>query len=64
LAIAFEVLHCLKMAVKSRLLSVVEFDLIEFLVAQIASLSFSLACKAATTELPAPPLVAREVMIL
>jgi hypothetical protein len=61
LAITFEVLHRLKMAAKSRLLSVEELDLIEFLV---ASLSSSLACKTATAELPTPPLVAREVVIL
>jgi hypothetical protein len=56
-AIAYEVLHRLKMAAKSRLLSAEELD-------QVASLSCSLACKVATTESPTPPPVAREVMIL
>jgi hypothetical protein len=49
-AIAFEVLHRLKMAVKSRLLSVEELDLIKFLIAQVVSLSSSLTCKTATAE--------------
>jgi hypothetical protein len=55
LAIAFEVLHRLKMAVKSRLLSTEELDLIEFLLTLVASLSSSLACKAAAVESPMPP---------
>jgi hypothetical protein len=54
LAIAFEVLHCLKMAAKSRLLSTEELDLIEFLLTLVASLSSSLACKAAAVESPMP----------
>jgi hypothetical protein len=41
-------------------LSMEELDLIEFLVAQVAALSSSLA---ATTESSAPPLVVREVVI-
>jgi hypothetical protein len=64
LAIAFEVHHRLKVAAKSRLLSVEELDLIEFLVAQVASLSSSLACKAATAESSTSPPLAREVVIL
>jgi hypothetical protein len=48
LAVTFEVLHRLKVAAKSRLLSIEELDLIEFLVAHVTSLSSSLACKAAT----------------
>jgi hypothetical protein len=46
LAITFKVLHHLEMAEKSRLLSTEELDLVQFLV---ASLSSSLACKAAIT---------------
>jgi hypothetical protein len=60
LAIAFEVLHHLKVVAKSWLLSMEELDLIEFLVAQVAALSSSLA---ATTESSAPPPVVREVVI-
>jgi hypothetical protein len=59
LAIAFEVFHRLRMAAKSRLLSVEELDLFEFLV---ASLSSSLACK--VVESPVPPSVSCEVVIL
>jgi hypothetical protein len=62
LAVTFEVLHRLKVAAKSRLLSMEELDLIEFLVAHVASLSSSLACKAATIESPAPPPEARQVV--
>jgi hypothetical protein len=50
--------------VKSRLLSTDELGLIEFLLAQVASLRSSLAWKVATTESPVPPLVARELMFL
>jgi hypothetical protein len=39
LVVAFEVLHHLDMAEKSRSLSAEELDLVEFLVAQVASLS-------------------------
>jgi hypothetical protein len=60
LAVAFEVLHRLKVAVKSKLLSTDELGLIEFLLAQVASLRSSLAWKVATTESP----VARELMFL
>jgi hypothetical protein len=63
LAVVFEVLHRLKVVAKSRWLSTEELDLIEFLVAQVTSLSSSLACKAATTESPVPPPVAHEVVI-
>jgi hypothetical protein len=58
------VLHHLKVVVKSRLLCAEELDLIEFLVAQVTSLSSSLACKATTVELSTPPPVAPEVVIL
>jgi hypothetical protein len=64
LPIVFEVLHRLKMAVKSRMLSVEELDLIEFLVAQVASLSSSLTCKVATVESSTPPPLAREAVFL
>jgi hypothetical protein len=64
LAIAFEVFHRLKMATKIRLLSVDELDLIEFLVAQVASLSSSLACKVVAAESSVPLPVSCEVMIL
>jgi hypothetical protein len=64
LAIVFEVLHRLKMVVKSRMLSVEELDLIEFLVVQVASLSSSLTCKVATVESSTPPPLAREAVFL
>jgi hypothetical protein len=64
LPIAFKVLHCLEMAEKSRSLSTEELEHVEFLVAQVASLSSSLACEAATAESPTPPSVAREVINL
>jgi hypothetical protein len=60
LAIAFKVLHCLDMVEKSRSLSTEEFDLVEFLVAQDASLSSSLACEVVTIELSMPPPMACE----
>jgi hypothetical protein len=63
LDVSFEVLHRLEVAVKSRLFPVEELDLIEFLVAQVASLSSYLAYKADTIESSAPPPVAREVVI-
>jgi hypothetical protein len=43
LEVAFELLHHFDLAEKSRSLSLEELDLIEFLVAQVALLSFSLA---------------------
>jgi hypothetical protein len=61
LVIAFEVLHRLDMAERSRSLSTIEFDLIEFLVTQVASLSSSLACETILTKSSTPPLVACEV---
>jgi hypothetical protein len=42
-------------------LSIEELDLIEFLVAQVASLSYSLTCEVVHTESSAPPPVACEV---
>jgi hypothetical protein len=66
LAVAFEVLHHLRMAEKSRSLSTEELDLVEFLVAQVALLSSSLmvevVCKAAITVSPVPPSSTCEVM--
>jgi hypothetical protein len=68
LAIAFEVLHRLDMAEKSRSLSAEELDLVEFLVTQVASLSSSsvveLTCEVAIAVSLAPPLLAREAMNL
>jgi hypothetical protein len=58
LAIAFEVLHRLDMAERSRSLSKEEPDLVEFLVAQVTSLSSSLAYKASIVESSVPTLVA------
>jgi hypothetical protein len=46
------------------MLSVEELDLIEFLVAQVASLSSSLTCKVATVESSTPPPLAREAVFL
>jgi hypothetical protein len=51
------------MAEKSRSLSMEEFDLVEFLVAQDASLSSSLACEVVTIESSMPPLMACEPAI-
>jgi hypothetical protein len=56
------------MAEKSKSLSVEELDLVEFLVAQVASLSSSLTvemtCEATIAVSPAPPLLACEAMDL
>jgi hypothetical protein len=67
LDVAFKVLHHFNMAEKNMLLSAEELDLVEFLVAQVASLSCCLAVKvevvgeAAIAEALAPPSVACEV---
>jgi hypothetical protein len=61
LIVAFEVLHCLDMAVRSRSLPLEDLDLVEFMVAQVASLSSSLACEVVITESPTPLPVACEV---
>jgi hypothetical protein len=68
LAVAFEVLHGLDMAEKSGSLSMEEHDLVEFLVAQVASLNSSLAVEVAgkvvvVESLDLPP-VTCEVMSL
>jgi hypothetical protein len=57
------VLRRFKVVAKSRLLFAEELDLIEFLVAQIASLSSSLAHKVVTVKSPMPPPMAHEIMI-
>jgi hypothetical protein len=66
LVVAFEVLHRLDMAEKSRSLFTEELDLIEFLVTQDAllrsSLAVEVACEAAIAESLTPTLVAREVV--
>jgi hypothetical protein len=56
LAIAIEVLRLLNMAERSRSLSKEELNLVEFLVAQVAPWSSSLACEAsfAETSVPTP----------
>jgi hypothetical protein len=68
LAVAFNVLHRLILAGKSRSLSAEELDLVGFLVAQVASLSPSLAavvpCETDTAVSSTPPPVAREVVDL
>jgi hypothetical protein len=70
LVVPFEMLHCLDMAEKGRSLSAEELDLIEFLIAQVASLSSSLAVeveavgKAVVAESPYLPPVTCEVMSL
>jgi hypothetical protein len=64
LAIAIEVLHHPEMVEKSMSLSTEELDFFEFLVAQIASLSSSLACEDAIFESSSSPPVACEVMDL
>jgi hypothetical protein len=64
LAIAFKVLHSLDMAEKNMSLSKEELDLIEFLVAQVASLSSSLTCEDVIAKSLVPPLVASKVVDL
>jgi hypothetical protein len=68
LAVAFELLHHFDLAEKSRSLSSEELDLIKFLVAQVALLSFSLAmedpCEVVIVELQDLSSVACEVMEL
>jgi hypothetical protein len=61
LVVTFKVLHRLDIAERRMSLSTLELDLIEFLVAQVALLSSSLACEVVITESPAPPSVACEV---
>jgi hypothetical protein len=59
LVVAFKVLHRLDMAEKNMSLSAEELDLVKFLVAQVVSLSYSLAvemtCEATIDESSAPP---------
>jgi hypothetical protein len=68
LAIAFELLHRFDMAEKNTSLSMEVFDLIEFLVAQVASLSSFLAvevaCEAIIAESSTLPPVACKAMDL
>jgi hypothetical protein len=64
LAIAFEVLHRLGMAGRSRSLSMEELDLVEFLDTQVTMLSSSLAYKASIAESPMPTPVACQVVDL
>jgi hypothetical protein len=66
LAVAFELLHHFKLVEQNRLSSAEELDLIEFLVAQVTLLSFSLvmeeACEAVVAEPHALSPVACEVV--
>jgi hypothetical protein len=64
LVIILEELCCLGMAERSRLLSKEELDLVDFLVAQFASLCSSLVCEAFIAESSVPPPVACEVIDL
>jgi hypothetical protein len=64
LAIAFKVLRRLGMARRSRTLSKEELDLVEFLDAQVTSLSSSLAYKASIAESLLPTSVACQVIDL
>jgi hypothetical protein len=59
LSITFKVLHRLDMAGRSRSLSKEELDLVQFLVAQVDSLSSSLACKTSFAESSVPTPMAR-----
>jgi hypothetical protein len=61
---SIKVLHRLNMVRRSRPLSKEEFNLVEFLVAQVASLSSSLASKASIVESPVPPSVTCQVVDL
>jgi hypothetical protein len=64
LAIAFIVLRRLDMTGRSRSLSKEELNLVEFLYAQVASLSSSLAYEASIAELPLPTSVACQIIDL
>jgi hypothetical protein len=64
LDIAFEVLHRLDMARRSRSLSMEELDLVEFLDTQVAMLSSSLAYGASIVESPMPTPMACQVVDL
>jgi hypothetical protein len=60
----FKVLHRLDMAERSKSLSRVELDLVEFLVAEVTLLSFSLAYEAPFAESSVPTLVVCQVLDL
>jgi hypothetical protein len=64
LAIAFEVLRHLSLARRSKQLSTVELDLVEFLDTQVAMLSSSLSYEVSITESPMPNPVACQVIDL
>jgi hypothetical protein len=64
LAIAFNVLRRLDMTRRSRSLSKEELDFVEFLDAEVTSLSSSLAYEASIAELPLPTSVACQIVDL